>query len=391
MPHLHIESFKSPVFPASHAGAHFDFLAANAARPDESLIATRYKEKEFFLLLKKSEGKELLKIDKVTRPSPNFIAKQALLAYAECAGLNVLDSNVDTKGENAHLKNHDALKSISFFAQSFPAHERVRIEVGFGSGRHLLHQAQNNPDVLFIGLEIHKPSLEQVLKQVIIQNLSNVMVLDYDARLFLEFVPSNAIETIYVHFPVPWDKKPHRRVISEAFLNESDRVLKIGGTLELRTDSEEYYRFALETFSSPRQSRFDVRKNRDIAITSKYEDRWKKMEKNIYDVTFTCESLSPDKALEGDFIFDQAPVRSETIASLGRETHKRDWGFLHIERTFDIDDKGHLLRIAMGSFDRPESVYVLIEEGSARYYPRPPIRSGANLNAHLLLDGLLHG
>ena len=95
--------------------------------------------------------------------------------------------------------------------------------------------------------------------------------MDYDARLFLEFVPSNSIGKIYVHFPVPWNKKPHRRVISTSFLDESDRVLKVHGKLELRTDSEEYYRFALETFSSPQKSQFDIRKNQDIAIVSKYE------------------------------------------------------------------------------------------------------------------------
>jgi len=48
--------------------------------------------------------------------------------------------------------------------------------VGFGSGRHLLHQAINNPDILFIGIEIHFPSIEQVLKQITIKNLHVVSV-----------------------------------------------------------------------------------------------------------------------------------------------------------------------------------------------------------------------
>ena len=42
-----------------------------------------------------------------------------------------------------------------------------------------------NPDILFIGIEIHRPSIEQVLKQVSIQGLDNLLVLDYDARLFM--------------------------------------------------------------------------------------------------------------------------------------------------------------------------------------------------------------
>lgn len=390
MPHLNLESFNPLTFPARCGEVEFLFQA-NYKNPDEgALIATRYKGREFFLVYK-SGAKKLLKSDKITRPSPNFILKHALLAYAECSRSPVLDSNVDNAPENTHLKTHDALKSISYFAEHFPKDREVRIEVGFGSARHLLHQAEANPDVLFIGLEIHKPSIEQALKQIVIRNLTNIMILDYDARLFLEFVPSNIVGKIYVHFPVPWDKKPHRRVISEAFLKESERALRVGGTLELRTDSENYYRFALETFSSPSVSRFEVRKNQEIAIVSKYEDRWKRQEKNIYDVTFTCEVESPEPDSVGDFSFTNAPIDVSVIDRLSKETYKRDWGFLHVERIFTIGEDGAMIRLAMGSFDRPESTYVLIEEGRARYYPSLPVRSSANLKAHILLDELIHG
>lgn len=391
MPHLHLESFTPISLPARCGEVEFDFIAQGIGRSDESLIATRYKGREFFLLHKKSGTKELLKSDKITRPSPNFLVKHALLAYAQCAGLRVLDSNVDNAPENAHLKTHDALKTIDFFAENFPTEREVRIEVGFGSARHLLHQAEAHPDVLFIGLEIHKPSIEQALKQIVIRNLSNVMVLDYDARLFLEFVPSNVVGKIYVHFPVPWDKKPHRRVISEAFLEEATRVLKVGGTLELRTDSEEYYRFALETFSAPTQSRFEVYKNREIAIVSKYEDRWKRLEKNIYDVIFTCALQSPPGDIPGDFTFSSTADPFGAVERLGTQTHRREWGFVHVERSFRISDTAAMIRLAMGSFDRPESTYVIIEQGRTRYFPVLPVRSRANLAAHHLLNELLHG
>jgi len=390
MPHLNLESFNPLTFPARCGEVEFLFQADYKNPEEGALIATRYKGREFFLVYKNGT-KKLLKGDKVTRPSPNFILKHALSAYAECSGSPILDSNVDNAPENTHLKTHDALKSIQFFADNFPKDREVRIEVGFGSARHLLHQASANPDVLFIGLEIHKPSIEQALKQIVIQNLTNIMILDYDARLFLEFVPSNIVGKIYVHFPVPWDKKPHRRVISEAFLKESERSLRVGGTLELRTDSENYYRFALETFSTPRQSRFEVRKNQEIAIVSKYEDRWKKQEKNIYDVTFTCDVESPEPDHIGDFSFSIAPIDATIIDRLSKETYKREWGFIHVERTFSVGENGSMIRLAMGSFDRPESTYVLIENGAACYYPSLPVRSSANLKAHILLDELLHG
>ncbi|HEX5710910.1 MAG TPA: tRNA (guanosine(46)-N7)-methyltransferase TrmB [Sulfuricurvum sp.] len=391
MPHLHIDTFNTISFPAKSGDVSFDFIATSRGEGKESLIATRYKEREFFILHKKSGEKNLLKSDKITRPSPNFLVKHALLAYAECSKSTILASNVDTAGENVHLKVHDALKSVDFFVNNFPTDQEVRLEVGFGSARHLLHQAAANPDVLFIGLEIHKPSIEQALKQITIQNLTNLLILDYDARLFLEFVPSNVLSRIYVHFPVPWDKKPHRRVIGDAFVSEAIRALKPQGRLELRTDSENYYRFALETYSHPLHVSFEVHKNRDIAITSKYEDRWKKMEKNIYDVTLINDEESDEKKLEGEFVFSKKHINDAILPALERQTFRRDWGFLNTEASFDIEGGGWMIRLAMGSFDRPEHLYLIVQNGEARYFPTLPIRSSANLAAHILLNELLHG
>ncbi|MDD4950180.1 tRNA (guanosine(46)-N7)-methyltransferase TrmB [Sulfuricurvum sp.] len=391
MPHLHIDVFQPLQLPAREGEVEFGFIATSRGEGGESLISTRYKGREFFILHKKSGEKHLLKSDKITRPSPNFLVKHALLAYAKHSHATIIDSNVDNASENVHLKTHDALKSVDYFASDFPTGREIRLEVGFGSARHLLHQASTNPDVLFIALEIHKPSIEQALKQITIQNLNNIMILDYDARLFLEFVPSNTLSRIYVHFPVPWDKKPHRRVIGDTFVTEAIRTLAPQGRLELRTDSENYYRFALETYSHPPHVSFEVRKNQEIAVTSKYEDRWKKMEKNIYDVTLINDLISPEKKLEGDFSFTQSSINDGILPTLERQTFRRDWGFLNAEASFMIGEGGWMLRLAMGSFDRPEHLYLIVQNGKARYFPTQPVRSSANLSAHILLNELLNG
>ncbi|MGE4511930.1 MAG: tRNA (guanosine(46)-N7)-methyltransferase TrmB, partial [Sulfurimonadaceae bacterium] len=241
MPHLHIEKFNTIAFPGEHEGVKFAFIASNISHKEEKLIAAEVEGNKFFLLVIEEEQRSLLKTDKLTRPASIYDAHKALLGYAKAANLQVLASNVPEQKKNIHLQEVNALKPIEYFASNFPKEKEVRIEVGFGSGRHLLHQAKMNPDVLFVGIEIHRPSIEQVLKQITIQKLDNILVLDYDARLFMELVPSNIVGKIYVHFPVPWDKKPHRRVISTTFIEEARRVLKVGGTLELRTDSENYY------------------------------------------------------------------------------------------------------------------------------------------------------
>ncbi|MBU1657539.1 tRNA (guanosine(46)-N7)-methyltransferase TrmB [bacterium] len=390
MPHLHIEKFKGIQFPIVEDGISFDFIAKNVKHNDEKLIAVSAQDDKFFLLVKEEEGKSLLKTDKLTRPASIYNVHKALLSYAKAANINILASNVPESQKNIHLQEVTALKDISYFASHFPNNREMRIEVGFGSGRHLLHQAKNNPDILFVGIEIHRPSIEQVLKQISIQHLDNLLVLDYDARLFMELVPSNIVGKIYVHFPVPWDKKPHRRVISTTFIEEAARVLKVGGKLELRTDSENYYAYSYETFIAFNKISLAINKNRDIAISSKYEDRWKKMEKNIYDVTMTNEEESAELQIQGDFSFKDVNIPHAKILELNGTTKTFDGGFIHYERAYSIDN-GIMLRISLGSFDRPEHLYVIITDEKASYYPSYPLKSKSNLNAHQFLNGVLHG
>ena len=390
MPHLHIEKFKEIEFPHIEDEVSFNFIATNANHKEEQLISVRVEEDDFFLLVKEEGNRSLLKSDKLTRPASIYNVHRALLAYAKAAELNVLSSNVPQQEKNVHLKEVNALKNIEYFAKEFPKDKEVRIEVGFGSGRHLLHQAAQNPEILFIGIEIHRPSIEQVLKQVSIQNLDNLLVLDYDARLFMELVPSNIVGKIYVHFPVPWDKKPHRRVISTAFIEESKRVLKVDGRLELRTDSENYYAYSYETFIAFNKTVLHINKNRDIAVSSKYEDRWKKMDKNIYDVTMINEELSQELSIEGDFIFSKLGMSYHDVLDLHTKTQKFDGGFIHFERAFTLED-GIMLRLSMGSFDRPEHLYLIINKDEIRYYPQNPLKSKSNLQAHQFLNKVLNG
>lgn len=388
MPHLHIEKFKSIELPSHKDGVSFGFMAQNINHKDEKLISVKVDEDNFFLLLKDEEDKTLLKTDKLTRPASIFNVHKALLTYSKLADLEILSSNVVAGEKNVHLKEVSALKTINFFADNFPIDKEVRIEVGFGSGRHILHQAQNNPDILFIGLEIHRPSIEQVLKQINIKKLDNILLLDYDARLFMELVPSNIVGKIYVHFPVPWDKKPHRRVISTTFIEEARRVLKVGGTLELRTDSENYYAYSYETFIAFHKTVLHINKNKDIEVTSKYEDRWKKMEKNIYDLTMINEEESAPLVIEGDFCFDNVEVGVD-IEKLHGITKRFDGGFLHFERVYKTQN-GYMVRLSMGSFDRPEHLYVIVED-SISYFPTQPLKSKTNLLAHKVLCEVLNG
>ncbi|MDD2567117.1 MAG: tRNA (guanosine(46)-N7)-methyltransferase TrmB, partial [Thiovulaceae bacterium] len=160
--------------------------------------------------------------------------------------------------------------------------------------------------------------------------------------------------------------------------------------LELRTDSENYYAYSYETFIAFNKTTLHNNKNKDIAVVSKYEDRWKKMEKNIYDVTMINEEESPELEPLGDFTFDKVTLNAEQIAALGNVTKRFEGGFIHFERVYALEE-GMMLRVSMGSFDRPEHLYVIVENTTARYYPSLPLQSKSNHKAHQFLVEVLHG
>jgi len=385
MPHITVKPFDTTCIKKGKYGKTTELLfKADDNFSSDELIAVHHENEDFLLSLKKNPTSWLLKYDKVTRPLKVNLLKQSIADLSGDLKLDVLHSNIaihPTKlvASNKYEKNIEDFVDIEFPFNS------VSIEVGFGSGKHLLYQAQKNPDMLFIGIEIHTPSAAQVLKQIEILDLKNVWVVNYDARLLLEMIPSNLCHKIFVHFPVPWDKKPHRRVISSSFLEESMRVLEVEGRLELRTDSPKYFWYSMETFlgETVTKTGVEIRKNEALEITSKYEARWLRQEKDIYDVYVTCREKSEERVLDFDFSFKDIVYKKEILDKLSYKPQLFEGFFIHFERLFKIEDDAILIKLAFGSFDRPEHKYIYLDKSKVYYFNSSPVKTLTNYKTHL--------
>jgi len=388
MPHLKANPFDTSQLEQALAESQTMTFVATSSSNKEILIGVEHCGEEFLLQLKPDENGVLLKYDKVTRPLKVALLKQAIALVAQELELEILSSNIAFSSSKAPLSSQYFKKIEDFEGMVYPK-EKLCVEVGFGSGRHLLYQAKKNPDTLFIGLEIHTPSAQQVLKQIELQNLENIWVVNYDARLFLEMLPSNKCEQIFVHFPVPWDKKPHRRVISPSFVEESMRVLKKDGQLELRTDSDAYFWYALETFFASLKAEVTVYKNKALEVTSKYEARWLRQEKDIYEVHVRTLLESPPKTEVIDFNFNEVKYTDKLKECLPLKAVIYEGYFVHFERIYTISKHALLIKCAFGSFDRPEHKYLLLDAQSCRYFVSPPVKTSVNFQAHQALKALL--
>lgn len=398
MPHIIFKKKDLISTPSTIDGIDFEFVAksfnfTSKPRKTEYKISVRddKNNKNFLLTLKNKDDDFLLKADKATRVTPVDIVKNALNSYVTLNNSEILSSNTSNLKDIKDEEEHKYLKDISYFVYDFKTEKEIQIEVGFGSGRHLIHQAKMNPSVQFIGLEIHTPSIEQVLKQLELQNVTNVLIINYDARLFMEFIDSNSVGKIFVHFPVPWDKKPHRRVYSKDFVDEALRVLKIDGSLELRTDSRKYFDYCLDLLTNLPKGNITIDINKELEVSSKYEDRWKKMGKNIYDLVLKAYSNDQEKELNPDFNFDFEINFDEKIKKIPTTAIIEKNFFVHIVEIYTIENRANcgLLKVTMGSFDKPVNKYLITLDGKTKYYQGEPIPTSSNINAHNKLKEIL--
>ncbi|MCB4753504.1 MAG: tRNA (guanosine(46)-N7)-methyltransferase TrmB [Sulfurovum sp.] len=387
MPHIKVKPFDTSLIETKISQSTLLKFRVTAINQGDELWGIVLENKEFLLQVKHYDDSVLIKYDKITRPLKVNLLKKALKYVVNELKLEVISSNISQHKDTYYASKYE--KSIEDFYTASFSFKKVSVEIGFGSGRHLLYQAKKHPNTLFIGLEIHTPSAQQVLKQIELQDLKNIWIVNYDARLFLEMLPSNLLEQIFIHFPVPWDKKPHRRIISLNFLSESMRVLKKEGRLELRTDSKNYFWYALEVFFAIPKTHIEVHKNKVLEVTSKYEARWLKMEKDIYDIYVVCNEESQAQQALPDFNFNIVKYGKYLGEGLPKKTLVKEDYFVHIERVYKGNDKMLLVKCSFGSFNRPEHKYILLTKEECRYVASSPVKSHTNHKAHLKLMELL--
>lgn len=126
----------------------------------------------------------------------------------------------------------------------FDNEKPVEVEIGCGKGRFLINSAMANPEINYIGIERALRYFRIMKERVVRRELANVRLLRDDAVYFVErFIPDGAVSAYHIYFPDPWPKKRHRkrRLFNTRFLEEIERTLAAGGTLDFATDYVEYF------------------------------------------------------------------------------------------------------------------------------------------------------
>ena len=156
----------------------------------------------------------------------------------------------------------------------------VWLEVGFGGGEHLVHQAASNPDVGIIGAEPYINGVAMLLGKIRRAGVENLAVHPGDARDLMDVLAPASISRAFLLYPDPWPKKRHhrRRFVTPEHLEPLARVMKPGAVFRVATDIPDYVRQTLEevpkagfTWTAERPA--DWRDPWDDWISTRYEQK----------------------------------------------------------------------------------------------------------------------
>ncbi len=127
--------------------------------------------------------------------------------------------------------------------EAFLAHRPLDVEIGFGGGDFIFHQALNQPDTHFLGFEIRRHLCLSLAKKIHKHQLKNLRICYEDVRQAMpQLLEDHSIRRCSIFFPDPWWKKKHikRRLLAPSFLDLMSQKLMKNGILHIKTDVLEY-------------------------------------------------------------------------------------------------------------------------------------------------------
>lgn len=194
------------------------------------------------------------------RPIRSFVRREGRLTKGQQRALDDLwgqfgidSAGPDTLEPERIALNEPLLDLDRLFAREPHSPRQMVLEIGFGNGASLAEMAAAQADVDYLGIEVHRPGVGNLLRLLGENDLHNVRVICDDAVQVLKHRIADAcLDRVQLFFPDPWHKKRHhkRRIVSPEFAALIAQKLKPGGVFHLATDWEDYAEQMMEVLSA---------------------------------------------------------------------------------------------------------------------------------------------
>ena len=172
-----------------------------------------------------------------------------------------------------HLDEY--LLSSGSIPDAFGRTAPLLVEIGFGNGTALAEFASANPAWNCIGVEVFRPGIGALINLCEQQDIENIRIVDGEGLTYLESLPDNSVDLIWVLFPDPWPKARHhkRRLVTREFAEVVINKLKEKGKLTIATDWASYAEDIEEALGELDSLKGGMVKGTSDRIKTKYEAR----------------------------------------------------------------------------------------------------------------------
>lgn len=128
----------------------------------------------------------------------------------------------------------------------FKNNNPIILELGCGKGEYAVGMGRHFPDKNFIGVDLKGNRIYIGAKEALETNLTNVAFLRTRIDFILDYFAEGEVDEIWLTFSDPQPQKARKRLSSPIFTTRYKKILKPGGIIHMKTDSDVLFDYTLE-------------------------------------------------------------------------------------------------------------------------------------------------
>ncbi|MGF1669554.1 MAG: tRNA (guanosine(46)-N7)-methyltransferase TrmB, partial [Balneolaceae bacterium] len=154
--------------------------------------------------------------------------------------------------EYTDFRNDDDKPKGKWHSQIFKNRNPIVLELACGKGEYTRALAEMYPGKNFTGIDIKGARIWKGAKDALEKNKQNIHFLRMYIDHLDEYFAPREVSEIWITFPDPYPRKgkASKRLTSPKFLNIYSKVIKPGGLIHLKTDSDLLFNFTRMTIKS---------------------------------------------------------------------------------------------------------------------------------------------
>ena len=131
-------------------------------------------------------------------------------------------------------------------AEHFKNDNPIVLELGCGKGEYSVGLGKHYPEKNFIGVDIKGARMFVGAEEALNDGMENVAFLRTRIDFINDYFAEREIDEIWLTFSDPQPKKPNKRLSSRFFIDRYKSILKPGGIVHMKTDSDLLFEYTEE-------------------------------------------------------------------------------------------------------------------------------------------------